>query len=149
MSIAIRTRYYGPTNTQGARIVATDGKLRITVYRHYADDAFCDHRRAAIALSKKRGWNTDLIGGHYGPDTMYWLDRPVNGTGPYGGAACTAKIWHGPGHQSSTTCTVGGEHEVHEAVYGEFNQFARWRTRADGKHSFTGVFDEPPQGDDE
>jgi hypothetical protein len=149
MPIAIRTRYYGPTNTQGARIVASDGTHRITVYRHYADDPSVDHQRAAVALCKKMGWNTDQIGGYFGPDTMYWLDRPETGTGRYGGMACPAKIWHGPGHQSSTPCRLGGEHEVHEAVYGEFNQFARWRTRADGKHTFTGAFDEAPDVDDE
>lgn len=62
---------------------------------------------------------------------------------------CTEKIWHGPGHQSSTHCRVRGEHVVHEAVYGEFNQFAQWRTRADGKETFSGVFDEPPAYEDD
>lgn len=30
---------------------------------------------------------------------------------------CTARMWHGPGHQSSTRCTVKGAHAVHE-VFG-------------------------------
>lgn len=40
---------------------------------------------------------------------------------------CTAKIHHGPGHQSSTRCHVKGEHEVHEAYYGGHNEYAVWK----------------------
>jgi hypothetical protein len=61
---------------------------------------------------------------------------------------CKERIYHGPGHQSSTNCRLRGEHEVHEAVYGEFNQYATWRSKPDGKLTFSGVFDESP-GEDE
>ena len=53
---------------------------------------------------------------------------------------CEAKIWHGPGHQSSTTCRLRGPHDIHEAIYGEFNQVGYWTTN----EVYTGVFDEPP-----
>jgi hypothetical protein len=54
---------------------------------------------------------------------------------------CTAIIWHGPGHQSKTTCEVRGPHEVHYAIYGEMRQEAEWR----GDEVMTGFFDEPPE----
>lgn len=54
---------------------------------------------------------------------------------------CSAVIWHGPGHQSSTKCQVIGNHRVHEAVYGSMEQTAKWR----GKKVFSGFFDEPPK----
>lgn len=58
---------------------------------------------------------------------------------------CSAIIWHGPGHQSKTHCSLTGEHEIHEAVYGEFFQYAEWT----GDEVFSGFFDEPPRLDDE
>lgn len=64
-------------------------------------------------------------------------------------AQCEERIWHGPGHQSSTRCRITGPHEIHEAVYGEFNQFAQWRKKPDGLLTFSGVFDEPPYGEDD
>jgi len=54
---------------------------------------------------------------------------------------CSAAIWHGPGHQSKTTCQVTGPHKIHEAVYGSMEQTARWR----GKKVFSGYFDKPPK----
>lgn len=54
---------------------------------------------------------------------------------------CHAVIYHGPGHQSSTRCRVKGEH-IHEAVYGEFSQFAEW---TDPDEICSGFFDEPPR----
>lgn len=85
--------------------------------------------------------------------------------GPYvleGGEPCSARLYHGPGHQSRTSCRLLGEHEVHEAVYGGDQQVARWR---DGSYTdllreksidfdpgsypedmaMTGFFDEPPE----
>lgn len=83
---------------------------------------------------------------------------------------CTAKLYHGNGHQSSTACHVEGPHEIHEANYWHANSgyemVARWR---DGEYTgslrtkgidfdpesypenlgMTGFFDEPPQGDEE
>jgi hypothetical protein len=78
---------------------------------------------------------------------------------------CTARIWHGPGHQSSTPCEVKGPHEVHRAIYGSDRTEATWK---DGSYTnglrergiefdpesypenmaMTGFFDEPPQDDE-
>ena len=68
----------------------------------------------------------------------------------FGAAAvrCDAVIWHGPGHQSRTRCRLTGEHEIHEAIYGEFSQYATWRSQPDGGSTFSGVFDEPPTVED-
>lgn len=60
---------------------------------------------------------------------------------------CEARIYHGPGHQSSTRCRVKGPHEIHEARYGSDDQLGRWK---DGQweghepHAITGYFNEPP-----
>jgi hypothetical protein len=54
--------------------------------------------------------------------------------------SCTAKIYHGPGHQSGTSCELKGPHEIHEARYGSGDQLARWK----GDKIFSGAFDEPP-----
>lgn len=75
---------------------------------------------------------------------------------------CAAKIWHGPGHQSSTACHVTGDHEIHEAIYGSDRQQARWRDRGytdvlrkrgiefdpesyPDNMAMSGFFDEPPE----
>ena len=39
---------------------------------------------------------------------------------------CNQKIWHGPGHQSSTYCEAKGEHITHFATYGEFDDYSEW-----------------------
>lgn len=55
---------------------------------------------------------------------------------------CPSWIGHGPGHQSTTFCTQQGEHEIHSARYGSFDQYAEW---GGGDHVFSGFFDEPPR----
>jgi hypothetical protein len=57
---------------------------------------------------------------------------------------CQARIYHGPGHQSTTRCRKEGPHEIHEAVYGSYRQFAEWRPL----EMFSGFFDEAPEIDD-
>lgn len=73
---AIRTRYYGPTNTRGSRIVASDGDHnRISIpYPHdlTSDDA---HEKAAYALMAKMNWPNTLIGGGFANDN-YWVMIP-------------------------------------------------------------------------
>jgi hypothetical protein len=54
---------------------------------------------------------------------------------------CDAVLYHGPGHQSRTTCHRKGEHQIHECRYGRYEQLARW----EGSEAYTGVFDEPPR----
>jgi len=63
-------------------------------------------------------------------------------------APCDEFIWHGPGHQSRTRCRLKGDHDVHEAIYGEFQTYAKWRSKPDGRATFSGVFDEPPTVED-
>lgn len=72
---------------------------------------------------------------------------------------CFAVLHHGPGHQSKTFCRLLGDHEIHEAVYGD-DTVAHWRNGSykneliareipvpswvnDGT-AMTGFFDEPP-----
>lgn len=54
---------------------------------------------------------------------------------------CTARLHHGPGHQSSTFCNLKGKHTVHQTRYGRDEQVSQWR----GKHGFTGYFDDPKE----
>lgn len=54
---AIRTRYKGPTNNRGARIMATDDDgNRVTVPYRYGLDGAAVHAIAAKALVVKMGW---------------------------------------------------------------------------------------------
>jgi len=53
---------------------------------------------------------------------------------------CCALLYHGPGHQSRTYCSVKGKHTIHSCVYGSYGQYAEWT----GKDKCTGYFDEPP-----
>lgn len=71
----------------------------------------------------------DVVEQQWGPLRPYEVDNPD----------CDAQLFHGPGHQSRTTCTVKGPHTIHHVVYGEFEQDATWK----GGDAFTGVFDEP------
>ncbi len=52
----IETRYCGPTNTKGARIIATtaSGLRHVILYR---DDG--DHAKAATELAESLGWLAD------------------------------------------------------------------------------------------
>lgn len=61
---AILTRYVGPTNFKGARIIAEDGDgNRITIpYRHELSSENA-HHAAAEALCTKMNWQGKLIGG--------------------------------------------------------------------------------------
>ena len=58
---AIRTRYLGPTDTRGARIVAeTEGGLRAAVpYPHRLRSGAEAHAQAAYKLARAVGWGGD------------------------------------------------------------------------------------------
>lgn len=61
---AIVTRYKGPTNYRGARIIADDGDgNRLTISYPYELSGEAVHRKAAEALRDKMGWAGELIGG--------------------------------------------------------------------------------------
>lgn len=70
---AITTAYRGPTNTQGARIVASDGDGN-TVSVSYDHGAKNPHADAAIALARKMNWTGELVEGHTKHGRIYvWL----------------------------------------------------------------------------
>ena len=61
---AIKTRYWGPTDTLGARIKADDGDgNRITLPYNHALNVAQTHAEAAVALCQKMGWHGTLIQG--------------------------------------------------------------------------------------
>lgn len=75
--------------------------------------------------------------------------------------SCTAKLHHGPGHQSSTKCDVVGPHDEHHCRFGRHNEDAYWKSGVyiaklremgiaipsyvDEGTMMTGAFDEPPE----
>jgi hypothetical protein len=62
---AIQTRYYGPTNTRGARIKAwAEGVGSIFVpYPYGRNDGQDAHQYAAECFSDRVGWDNALVGG--------------------------------------------------------------------------------------
>ncbi len=61
---AITTRYMGPTNTRGARILATDeDKNRVTISYPYELSGEAVHLKAAQALCNMMKWSGNLVGG--------------------------------------------------------------------------------------
>jgi hypothetical protein len=63
MRKAITTRYAGPTNTRGSRIIASAAKVRVTMpYCHKYDDTR-NHLEAARMLASKLGWHARFVGG--------------------------------------------------------------------------------------
>lgn len=70
---AIRTRYHGATNTQGARITAkASGGRSLTLPRDYSLDVDQDHARVAQRLVDRLGWTGVYHGGSFGGD-FYWV----------------------------------------------------------------------------
>ncbi len=61
---AIQTRYLGPTNTRGSRIVAwVEGGHRVIIpYPHELSGEEV-HKAAALALCQMLGWTHELVGG--------------------------------------------------------------------------------------
>ena len=60
---AIKTRYCGPTNTKGARIIATSGDCRAVVSCPHELSGEHAHKPAVEALCHKLGWNGRLVCG--------------------------------------------------------------------------------------
>ncbi|AKU93387.1 hypothetical protein AKJ09_00051 [Labilithrix luteola] len=63
MRQAITTKFFGPTNSRGARVKATAQAGSVTIEWDYAIDSDENHTRAAIALCTKYGWRGQLHGG--------------------------------------------------------------------------------------
>ena len=65
--MAITTRYRGPTNNRGARIVAEAdtglGRRRLVYDFSHGDPVEDRHARAAEALCKELCWSGDMISG--------------------------------------------------------------------------------------
>jgi hypothetical protein len=60
---AIVTKYYGPTNTRGARIVARAQAGRASVGWGHADSIDVNHAGAACVLADKFGWSGEWVHG--------------------------------------------------------------------------------------
>jgi hypothetical protein len=78
---AIRTRYVGPTNTRGSRIIASDGdKNSISTSYPHGLNSDEGHELAAYLLMQKMGWGNHLVGGGFQHD-MYWTMIPIDTRG--------------------------------------------------------------------
>lgn len=71
MTVAIQTRYIGPSNYRGARIVAEtmdtrhdDKKVRKTFDWNHAANVPTNHRNAALALAKSLNWSGQWVMGN-------------------------------------------------------------------------------------
>lgn len=60
---AITTRFLGPTNSRGARIVAKCEARRVTVAWDYTANITTNHAKACHALASRLGWEGDWFGG--------------------------------------------------------------------------------------
>ena len=61
---AIKTKYKGPTNTRGSRIIASDEDgNKVTISYPYELSGEAVHRKAADALCAKMGWTGNLVSG--------------------------------------------------------------------------------------
>jgi len=68
---AIQTKYLGPTNCRGPRIVATaEGGHRVTAS---FDHSGKEHERAVRALCKKLGWSGRFICGGLPDGSQCWV----------------------------------------------------------------------------
>ncbi len=67
---AITTKFFGPTNTRGSRIKASDsdGNSVVIGYDHASHDP---HREAAITLCRKMKWDGILVEGSLGTGNVY------------------------------------------------------------------------------
>lgn len=61
---AIKTKYVGPTNTRGSRIIASCDGGKITHNYAHNIDVEQNHIDAALALCKKLGWDGELATGY-------------------------------------------------------------------------------------
>jgi len=60
-TVAIQTKYYGPTNTKGSRVKADAGMGRTAWVGYHSGETDDPHRRAALALIAKMGWSPALL----------------------------------------------------------------------------------------
>ena len=70
---AIKTRYIGPTNSRGSRVVAECDAGKVTVSWDYALGVSDNHQAACRALMDKFGWTQPMAGGGYKDGSMFWV----------------------------------------------------------------------------
>jgi hypothetical protein len=70
----ITTKYVGPSNVKGSRIIATasGNKTRAIVSYDNALNSEDAHKQAVLALAGKLEWHGELIGGHT-KDGLVWV----------------------------------------------------------------------------
>jgi len=63
MRQAIVTKFVGPTNTKGGRIIAQSLAGKLVVPYDHALPTEANHTGAAVALARLKGWTGSMIGG--------------------------------------------------------------------------------------
>lgn len=76
---AIKTKYFGPTNSKGSRIQASCEVRKIYVPYNHALDSDRNHRAACEELLRVLGWTSDksvhfsdMVGGWH-TNCMFWV----------------------------------------------------------------------------
>lgn len=77
MRQAITTRYAGPTDSRGSRVIARCQAKRITVPWDHALDAEANHTAAALELARQLGWDGEWLGGGLPDDSGYAFVQAV------------------------------------------------------------------------
>lgn len=72
---SIETRYVGPTDRRGSRIIASAPGGRVVVSWDYSlpNELESNHAAAASALCAKQGWTGRMVGGWLPRDRMAWV----------------------------------------------------------------------------
>lgn len=61
MNRCIITRYAGPTNTRGSRIIANVYGKRVTFPWDHAESIEDNHAMAAVYAARKTGWDDSMV----------------------------------------------------------------------------------------
>lgn len=69
---AIRTRYHGPTNNRGSRIVAKCEAGSLSMPFDYSLNHEGNHAKAARLFVERLGWSGMFLGGEFAHD-YYWV----------------------------------------------------------------------------
>lgn len=69
---AIQTKYVGPTNYRGTRIIARAAAGRLVFDYDYSLGDIGNHSAAAQALADKLGWGGTWVGGSLPDGSMAW-----------------------------------------------------------------------------
>lgn len=70
---AILTRYRGPTNVRGSRILVSCPGGRMRVNYDHAMNSNDNHKAAAYAMALKMGWVGSMVGGTLPGGFMAWV----------------------------------------------------------------------------